>query len=76
MIFELVSKTHSEPIDRVDLANIGNQGAKTYFMGRKQLSEEQFDKMFEVKASPNKQAYVGKYDWWKEESKNLDIDKE
>ena len=45
-------------------------------MGRKQLSEEQFDKMFEVKASSNKQAYVGKYDWWKEESKNLDIDKE
>ncbi len=76
MIFELVSKTHAEPIDRVDLANIGIQGAKTYFMGRKQLSEEQFDKMFEVKASPNKQAYVGKYDWWKEESKNLDIEKE
>ena len=76
MIFELVSKTHAEPIDRVDLANIGIQGAKTYFMGRKQLSEEQFDKMFEVKASPNKQEYVGKYDWWKEESKNLDIDKE
>jgi hypothetical protein len=40
MIFELVSKTHSEPIDRVDLSNIGIQGAKTYFMGRKQLSEE------------------------------------
>mgnify|MGYP001421267332 CR=1 FL=1 len=29
MIFELVSKTHSEPIDRVDLANIGIGGAGT-----------------------------------------------
>ena len=53
MIFELVSKTHSEPIDRVDLSNIGLQGAKTYFMGRKQLSEEDFDKMFEVKKKQN-----------------------
>tara|TARA_B100002019_G_C21162527_1_gene544083 strand:+ start:303 stop:533 length:231 start_codon:yes stop_codon:yes gene_type:complete len=76
MIFELRSKTHSEPIDRVDLANIGIQGAKTYFMGRKQLSEEQFDEMFEVKASSDRQAYIGKYDWWKEESNNLDIEKE
>ena len=49
MIFELVSKGHEEPIDRVDMANIGLAGAKTYFMGRKQLSEEDFDKMFEVK---------------------------
>ena len=76
MIFELVSKGHEEPIDRVDMANIGLAGAKTYFMGRKQLSEEDFDKMFEVKVSPNKQAFVGKYDWWKEESTNLDIEKE
>lgn len=76
MIFELISKSHSEPIDRVDLANIGIQGAKTYFMGRKQLSEEDFDKMFEVKSAKEKQAYIGKYDWWKEESKNIDIEKE
>ena len=75
MIFELVSKTHSEPIDRVDLSNIGIQGAKTYFMGHKQLSEEEFDKVFEVK---EKQKYQKpeNYDWWKEESTNLDIDKE
>ena len=75
MIFELVSKGQSEAIDRVDLANIGIQGAKTFFMGRKQLSEEEFDKIFEVKASPHKQAYIGKYDWWKEETNNLDIEK-
>ena len=42
MIFELISKIHSEAIDRVDLSDIGIQGAKTYFMGRKQLSYEQF----------------------------------
>tara|TARA_X000001382_G_scaffold128646_1_gene118823 strand:- start:3872 stop:4102 length:231 start_codon:yes stop_codon:yes gene_type:complete len=76
MIFELFSKRHSESIDRIDLANMGVQGARTYFMGRKQLSEEEFDKVFEVKASPHKRAWVGKYDWWKEESKNLDIERE
>tara|TARA_A100001011_G_scaffold366839_1_gene419720 strand:- start:809 stop:1036 length:228 start_codon:yes stop_codon:yes gene_type:complete len=74
MIFELISKIHSEAIDRVDLSDIGIQGAKTYFMGRKQLSEEQFDEMFEVK---KKQKYQKpkNYDWWKEESTNLDIEK-
>ena len=45
MIFELVSKGHEEPIDRVDMSNVGVQGAKTYFMGRKQLPEEEFDKI-------------------------------
>jgi len=74
MIFELISKIHSEAIDRVDLSDIGIQDAKTYFMGRKQLSEEQFDEMFEVK---KKQKYQKpkNYDWWKEESTNLDIEK-
>tara|TARA_Y100000996_G_scaffold349068_1_gene287749 strand:- start:243 stop:470 length:228 start_codon:yes stop_codon:yes gene_type:complete len=75
MIFELVSKSHSEPIDRVNIADIGVQVAKTYFMSRKQLSEEEFDKVFEVK---EKQKYQKpqNYDWWKEESNNLDIEKE
>ena len=76
MIFELVSKGQEEPIDRVDMANVGVAGAKTYFMGRKQLPEEEFDKIYEVKSAPSKQANVGKYDWWKEETKNLDIEKE
>ena len=75
MIFELISKSHSEPIDRVDLANIGIQGAKTYFMGRKQLSEEDFDKVFEVKSAKEKHAFIGKYDWWKEEQTNPDLEK-
>lgn len=75
MIFELVSKSHSEPIDRVNIVDIGIQVAKTYFMSRKQLSEEEFDKVFEVK---EKQKYQKpqNYDWWKEESNNLDIEKE
>ena len=76
MIFERVSKGHEEPIDSVDMSNVGVQGAKTYFMGRKQLPEEEFDKIYEVKSPSPKQAYVGKYDWWKEETRNLDIDKE
>jgi hypothetical protein len=37
-------------------------------MHRKQLNEEQFDKLFSVKDHP----YVGRYDWWKEEPKKLD----
>ena len=54
MIFELVSKGQEEPIDRVDMANVGVAGAKTYFMGRKQLPEEEFDKIYEVKSAPSK----------------------
>jgi|TARA_B100000424_G_scaffold268262_1_gene262712 hypothetical protein len=75
MIFELVSKGHEEPIDRVDMSNVGVQGAKTYFMGRKQLPEEEFDKIYEVKKIKKYQKPIS-YDWWKEETRNLDIDKE
>ena len=68
MKFELVNKTTDEVVDVVDLANVGKSGAKTFFMHRKQLNEEQFDKLFSVKDHP----YVGRYDWWKEEPKKLD----
>ena len=68
MKFELVNKTTEEVVDTVDLANVGKSGAKTLFMHRKQLKEEQFDKLFSVKDHP----YVGRYDWWKEESTQLD----
>ena len=48
MIFELVSKGQEEPIDRVDMANVGVAGAKTYFMGIKKMDEEGFDKLWKV----------------------------
>ena len=68
MKFELVNKTTEEVVDTVDLANVGKSGAKTFFMHRKQYKEEQLDKLFSEKDHP----YVGRYDWWKEESTQLD----
>ena len=72
MKFGLKSKFSGEIIDRMDLANIGLNGAKTYFMGRKQLSEEKFDELFEVEVDNEREAFVGRYDWWKEEPKTPD----
>ena len=46
MTFELVSKGSKESIDRINISQAGLQEAKTYFMGRKQLSEK-FDELFE-----------------------------
>ena len=73
MKYVLIDKNY-DIVDKVDSMTPG--GAEHYFMGRKQLPEEEFDKIYEVKSAPSKQAYVGKYDWWKEETRNLDIDKE
>jgi hypothetical protein len=68
MKFELVSKTSKEVIDVVDTLNVDVNSVKKYFMGRKQLREQDFDKLFVVKENPN----IGRYDWWKEENPNLD----
>ena len=63
MKFELVSKTAKEIVDTVDLANVGVTGARTYFMGRKQLKDKEFDKLFSIRKHP----FIGRYHWWKEE---------
>ena len=64
----------------VDLAsNIGLSGAKTYFIGTKQLDKKKFDKLwkvmtrdeydrlFDLSHRQNKQ-----YEWWKEDKEITD----
>jgi len=75
MTFELVSKGSKESIDRINISQAGLQEAKTYFMGRKQLSEKQFDELFEVKKAKDYHVPPLDYKWWKEESTNLDLEK-
>ena len=76
MIYELVNKGGSEVIDKINMFDVEIQVAKIYFMGRKQLPEDKFDKLFEVKESKYKTAHVGEYKWWKEERILPDSEKE
>ena len=82
MKFELVNK-YDEIISRVDLGDIGLNGAKTYFKGMKKMPEDKdFDKLWKVmteqqydnqfKATLQNQR---KYEWWKEEESYLDVEK-
>ncbi len=79
MKYYLVNKL-DEIVDKVDMSDVGVNGAKTYFVGRKKIDEESFDKLWKVmtqkeydtqyKASlQNKQ-----YEWWKDEETYLDAD--
>ena len=68
MVSKLINKNTNEVIDSVDLSNVGKKGAKTFFMERKKLPKDEFDKLFIVKD----QAYIGRYQWWEEESTTLD----
>ena len=76
MRFKLVSKGSEEPIDTIDASKIGIIEAKKFFMGVKRLDEKEFDKIFEVKEAKDYHKPPLNYKWWKEESTNLDIDKE
>jgi|TARA_B100000073_G_scaffold284757_1_gene246112 hypothetical protein len=71
MTFKLVHKGNDEAIDTV---TISEKIAKNYFMKRKNLSEKEFDKIFEVKKIADMKQPI-KYDWWEEESTGLDIEK-
>ena len=82
MKFVLVNK-YDEIVSRVDLNDVGVNGAKTYFKGVKKMPEDKnFDKLWKVmteqeydnqfKATLQNQR---KYEWWKEEESYLDIDK-
>ena len=87
MKFVLVNK-YDEIVTKVDLSDdIGVSGAKTYFKGVKQMSEDvDFDSLWRVmsekeydlqfKASlQNRQSDHRKYEWWKDDEEYLDIDK-
>ena len=73
MTFKLVHKGKEEAIDTI---NISSDMAKKYFMDLKKLDEKSFDSLFEVKEVPSYHTPPLNYKWWKEESTNLDIDKE
>ena len=71
----------------VDLgSNVGVSGARTYFIGTKNIEEKEFDKLWRVMSKSQydtifknnlQQRQMGKrkYEWWKDEETYLDIDK-
>jgi hypothetical protein len=76
-----------EIVNSVELtANIGITGARTYFQGIKRMPDrEAFNKLWKVMTEQqydlqfknnlhNSQMEKGKYDWWKDEERYLDID--
>ena len=67
-------------VDRKDLSDIGINGARTFFIKRKQIDEESFDKLWKAMTKKeydlNQEAFARKpsSEWWKEEETYLDID--
>ena len=67
-------------VDRVDLHDVGVNGAKTYFVGRKQIDEKEFDNLWKVMSEEyyNTQHTASlqnkQYEWWKDDN-YLDIDR-
>ena len=70
-------------VDTVELGSqVGLNGARTFFIGRKQIDKKEFDNMWKVISEEqynterdltnrqNKQ-----YEWWKDDQNYLDIDK-
>ncbi len=82
MQFYLVNKL-DEIIDKVDLGDVGVNGARTYFIGRKQIDDTEFDKLWRVMTKEqydtnfknnlqNRQMGNMKYEWWKEDQAETD----
>ena len=72
MTFKLVSKGSKETIEKID--NLNKESAKFYFMGRKQLTEDSFDELFDVVKTVSEKRYVKPYKWWKEENTKPDTE--
>ena len=70
MKYQLISKTTKEVISTITTSNINSiSAAKEYFLKVKQLSEESFNKLFEVeKAKLTRREYK----WWEEDKKITD----
>ena len=68
---------HGEVVDRVDLKTDKYEEAHTYFRLRKNLKSEPFNNIFVVKeyVKPVESRTIGNIKWWKEENRNLDIEK-
>ena len=81
MKYVLVDKTDSI-VSTVDMGSeVGISGAKTYFVGVKQLDKKSFDSLWRVmtKDEYDRTYEVGHrkpssqgYQWWREEDTNLD----
>ena len=74
----LVNK-FDEIVDTCEIASgVGESGAKTYFMGRKQIEEKEFDNLWKVMSSERYDALFKatlqnrQYKWWEEESTKPD----
>ena len=73
-----------EIVTKVDLGDdIGVNGARTYFIGTKQIDEKEFDKLWRVMTEEqydlqfkatlqDRQLGNRKYEWWKEEATQPD----
>ena len=80
MKYVLVDK-YDNIVDKVDLASeVGVSGARTFFIKRKQIVEESFDKLWKVMSEKEYDTqYTAslqnrQYEWWKEEPTNPDIE--
>ena len=69
-------------VDRVELgSDVGVNGARTYFVRRKQIESEKFDQIWKVMTEEqwNNQYTASlqnkQYEWWKDEESYLDIDR-
>ena len=82
MKFYLVNKL-DEIVDKVDIGDVGVNGARTYFIGRKQIEATEFDKLWRVMTRDeydtqfknnlqNRQMGKMKYEWWKEDKSETD----
>lgn len=85
MKYYLVNKL-DEITDKVEMSDsVGLNGARTYFIGRKQIETQEFDKLWKVMSRDewntnfknnlqDRQMEKMKYEWWKSEETYLDID--
>ena len=83
MKYYLVNKL-DEIVTKVDLSDdIGVTGARTYFIGIKQIDDKEFDKLWKVMTEEqydlqfkatlqDRQLGNRKYEWWKEEATQPD----
>ena len=67
-------------VDRVEMASeVGLSGAKTFFVGRKQIDEKEFDSIWKVMSEDHYETQKDlanrqnkQYEWWKEDKEITD----
>tara|TARA_R100001015_G_C4524949_1_gene92917 strand:- start:78 stop:326 length:249 start_codon:yes stop_codon:yes gene_type:complete len=82
MKWVLIDK-HDNIIDKAELhSSYGSKAAKMYFLGRKQIEEKEFDKLWKVMSENHYDSQKDlanrenkQYEWWKDDQSYLDIDK-